>query len=316
MRFNKEPIRDFFVFSQKERSGIIGLTLLLAAVLVAHYAFDKYTFPVPEDVKAELSQYLQDQKRIEQERQEQQIAFVEDSISASNEAKIDFQFPENFILDPNLISDSVLIVTGLSSKLAARISNYRAKGGKFRSKDDLLKIYGMDTTWYIKVEPFITIQNEANSKTHENASKEKWKEKSEFKPIEIQKFNLNLADTLQLKALKGIASYSANKIVNYRNRLGGFLNVDEVDSIWGISDLAKQELKKNCFVTSETIVKISINTATLEELKQHPYISYSVAKVIVAYRDKHGPYIKLEHIKRTDLVDEQLYSKIAPYIKL
>lgn len=314
MRFNKEPIRDFFVFSRKERSGIIGLLLLVALAILLHYFFDQYTFPVSEEVISALQQYKTERAQYEAEQAAKQA-----SLQVSNEFPPEISLPEGFLFDPNTADDSTFLATGLNPNLVNRILNYREKGGRFKSKIDLLKIYNMDTLWYNSTEAFISIASAAeshNSSPEKDFEKKKFEHRNSKAENTLVKFNLNEADTNQLKALKGIASYSANKIVKYRDRLGGFLSIEEVDSVWGISEVAKQELKKNCYVTQETIKKISVNTATLEELKQHPYISYSVAKVIVAYRDKHGAYMNLEHIKRTDLVDDQLYSKIAPYLKL
>jgi competence protein ComEA len=49
-------------------------------------------------------------------------------------------------------------------------------------------------------------------------------------------------------------------------------------------------------------------------LKAHPYIKYSLANPIVAYRNEHGPYIKLEDIKKVMAVTDEVYNKIAPYL--
>jgi competence ComEA-like helix-hairpin-helix protein len=64
------------------------------------------------------------------------------------------------------------------------------------------------------------------------------------------------------------------------------------------------------------VKKININTATIDELKAHPYIKYNLANPIVAYRNEHGSFSKIEDIKKVMAVTEEIYKKIAPYLSL
>ena len=63
-----------------------------------------------------------------------------------------------------------------------------------------------------------------------------------------------------------------------------------------------------------TIRKLNINTATLDELKAHPYIKWGIANPIVAYRKEHGPFSRVEDIKKVMAVTDELYNKISPYL--
>ena len=65
-----------------------------------------------------------------------------------------------------------------------------------------------------------------------------------------------------------------------------------------------------------TVKKININTATIDELKAHPYIKYSLANPIVAYRNEHGAFDKLEDLKKIMTVTEEVYKKISPYLAI
>ena len=62
------------------------------------------------------------------------------------------------------------------------------------------------------------------------------------------------------------------------------------------------------------IRKLSINRATIEELASHPYISYQEAKVVVAYRLQHGPFLELDNLLKIRIFKAEWVSKIGPYL--
>ena len=90
----------------------------------------------------------------------------------------------------------------------------------------------------------------------------------------------------------------------------------QVGETFGLSDSTFQKIKQYLKLENETIRKININTATVDELKAHPYIRWSLANPIVAYRNEHGPFLKVEDIKKVMAVTEDAYKKIAPYLSL
>ena len=140
--------------------------------------------------------------------------------------------------------------------------------------------------------------------------------KAFIKPIKKQIVNLNTADTVALKTLSGIGSYYASKIIKYRTKLGGFHSKDQLLEVYGIDP---EILSVNAgFIKADAslIQKININTVTKEELKAHPYIKWNIANSIVLYRANHGKYQEIEGIKKSVLVNEDLYQKIKVYITI
>ncbi|MBS1783775.1 MAG: helix-hairpin-helix domain-containing protein, partial [Bacteroidetes bacterium] len=61
---------------------------------------------------------------------------------------------------------------------------------------------------------------------------------------------------------------------------------------------------------------IRLNTATLHELKSHPYIGEKMAQHIILYRDGLGHYTEIEQLRQVPLMNEEIYRKIAPYFVL
>ena len=60
--------------------------------------------------------------------------------------------------------------------------------------------------------------------------------------------------------------------------------------------------------------KINLNRCNVEHLGSHPYISWKIAKLIIRYREQHGPFKQLEELKYIKILDEQAYKKIKEYL--
>ena len=127
---------------------------------------------------------------------------------------------------------------------------------------------------------------------------------------------MNTADTNQWKSLKGIGSKRANRIVKYRRLLGGFVSKNQLLEIYGLNDSLVEEIKPKLMLDSLKLNKININDASKKELATHPYISWNLANAIVNFRAQHGVYHSIEKIKEIHLVNDKIYLKIAPYLKI
>jgi competence protein ComEA len=114
--------------------------------------------------------------------------------------------------------------------------------------------------------------------------------------------------------LKGIGSTYAKRIVNFRNKLGGFVSIEQVGETFGLPDSVFQKVKLQLRLNSSTINQIDVNSSTVEELKAHPYISYSVANPIVQYRNQHGQFSTINDLQKIGAIDGALYRKISPYL--
>ena len=107
--------------------------------------------------------------------------------------------------------------------------------------------------------------------------------------------SLNSADTTALKKIPGIGSSIARMIVNYRERLGGFFRIEQLQEIH-----LKAEKLRPWF--------------SMERMMHHPYINYYQAKVIIEYRKKKG---FLKSLKQLSLYEEFTpidLERLEPYI--
>ena len=284
----KQFFKTQFYFNRKERNGIVVLLGILILINIA-MAWRKNSQP---EVK------FQDQDFLDL------IAQAEDSLRIYKEQ--DRVIPVLFRFNPNEVSKKNLLRLGASERLANTILNYREKGGRFYSKSDLMKIYGMPDSLYREWKLFVEIKNEEKPFAPEQVKEE---------TIEIISVDLNSADTNQLKKVPGIGSYFAKSIVAYRDRLMGFRDLNQLTEVYLVDSAKLKEWSDNLFVDTNNVSRYNINEAAVEVLVSHPYIDYSIAKAIVKYREQHGAFMAVSDLKKSYLIDETIFRKIAAYLK-
>lgn len=131
------------------------------------------------------------------------------------------------------------------------------------------------------------------------------------KPIQI--VELNTADSTTLLELKGIGPVFAGRIIKYRNLLGGFVKKEQLLEVYGF-DNERYEFIKPYVSVNGKVAQLNLNTSTFKELNKHPYIEYNLTKAIFNLKKKLKTFNSVEDIKQIDLVTEELYTKIAPYL--
>ena len=121
---------------------------------------------------------------------------------------------------------------------------------------------------------------------------------------------LNTADTTALKTIPGIGPYFARKIVQYGVRLGGYVNIDQLDEIEDFPLESKQYL----VIQDAQPKKLNINQLSLNELKRHPYINYYQARAIEDYRRLHGPLKSLNDLRLSKDFPPKAIERLMPYV--
>ena len=121
---------------------------------------------------------------------------------------------------------------------------------------------------------------------------------------------LNMADTTQLKMVPGIGPYFARKIMEYGQRLGGYVSVDQLDEIEDFP----LDSKKYLTIEAPSPIKLDINRLSLNELKRHPYINFYMARAITDYRRLHGPIRSLEELRLSKDFPPEAIERLLPYV--
>lgn len=297
----KKILASYFSFSAKERLiAIIILVAAFAIFLAPFFVNEKKITPKPITQKIEFSS----------DSIENNITHIKQNKSYNDEFE-EKRFKElnPFTFNPNTLTAEGFAQLGLPAKTVKTILNYRNKGGHFYKPDDFRKIWGLTPEQANILVPYIDIPNtnhfknaySTNSNTNYNNANT---------PLII---DINTATAYDFKKLTALGNL-AYKVVNYRDKLGGFLNIEQVKETYGITDSIYQAIKPFLQLKTQEINKLNINTASDFELSKHPYIPSNVAKAIVLYRNQKGVYKSVEDIKKIVFLKEPLYSKIAPYL--
>lgn len=203
--------------------------------------------------------------------------------------------------DPNLVTGDSLIAWGLPLKVAHNLIRYREAGGAFSAPEQVRKIYGMTDSLWLEIEPYLKL-----SSPPKNAS---------AKPPQHSLIDLNTVDTTAFIKIRGIGPVLSNRIVKYGNLLGGYYSLEQLNEVYGLSPVVLNRLKRRVVINSDfTYHKLSLNSLDVQQLARHPYISFALAKAIVAYRESHGSFVELEKLKAIHLMGDSTYIKVYPYL--
>ncbi len=211
--------------------------------------------------------------------------------------------------DPNTADSVTLLRLGLSSWTTRNILNYRRKGGKFRHPKDFGKIYGMSPQQYAVLLPYISIPK-APDTLHLLASRETMPKDTVYKYPAGTTIDLNHADTTELKKIPGIGSAIARMIVNYRQRLGYYCRIEQLEEI----HLRVEKLRPWFTLNKNEAKRIDLNRASLERIMHHPYFNYYQARVIVEYRKKKGKLKELEQLSLYEEFTAADLERQTPYV--
>ena len=248
-----------------------------------------------------------------------------------------------FTFDPNTASAEQLQQLGLAPYQVRNIIKYRSKGGVYRSPMDFARLYGLTRKQYRELEPYITIGDDYEpastlasvqayiakkeaDKQAAHAAYEAYKMQNTYKPykgndrdtlryplkLKIgEHINLATADTTQLKKVPSIGSGWARAIVNYSKRLGGYVTVGQLQEIEGFPEEALPYFS----ITNPQTEKINLNTATLAQLRKHPYMNFYQAKAICDYRRLKGKLTNLSQLRLLKDFTPEAIERLRPYVE-
>jgi competence protein ComEA len=307
----KEFLGDYFMFTRKERIGLLVVILVILCIWI----FPKVSKPPrPKTIPPDTSWIIatkQTMTRIKDsddqpDKIEELVYKPMNELSSASKGQL-------FYFDPNVLSFEGWEKLGIRAKTIGTIQNYLHKGGHFGKPDDLKKIYGIRPDDYVRIAPYIRIAagNHAELPTERKANFKKEALSNERKYAVV---DINTADTAAFIALPGIGNKLALRIVNFRDKLGGFYSIEQIGETYGLPDSVFRKIKPFLKLETNLIKKININTATKDEMKSHPYIKWNLANAIVEYRNQHGNFTSLEDLKKISLITMEVFDKIKFYL--
>lgn len=144
-------------------------------------------------------------------------------------------------------------------------------------------------------------------------NREKYNRPYQPKMKEGKTIELNSADTLQLKMIPKIGSGYANRIVNYRNSLGGYLRMEQLEEVWGMDTYLYSEVVR--YLTLEPKCdSLYINRLKFEELLKHPYLNYKQVMAIDDYRTRKGTIRSINRLQMFEEFKKKDIERLKDYI--
>jgi competence protein ComEA len=222
--------------------------------------------------------------------------------------------PQVFLIHPNTITLDSLKLLGVSDALANQWVNFREKFKPFESIEDVKKLYAMTDSVVARIESWIVWPKKT---TKAKVWGDKKGKNTIYKKPKRTAVNvlINSATSTDFMQIRGIGPVFSERIIKYRELLGGFQSKNQLLEVYGMTDSLYVEIKNFIKLDSLPLNQLNVNSVDAKVLVKHPYIEWHVANSIVKYRAMHGCYQQLDDIKQSNLVNELLYDKIAPYLK-
>lgn len=306
----KHLLRQFYL-SKAERHGAAGLMFLALAAFFLPEMYRMLRKPGETDFSAFAGQ----------------VEAYFSGVAIPAEETGDGADPALFYFDPNTAGAETLVQLGLSPKVAATIVKYRERGGRFRSADDLQKIYTLPEEDFERLRPFIRIATAAKAEKHRQVFN------PSANPSEVFPFDPNTASEQDLLRL-GLPRGMVARLLRYREKGGFFFDKTDFKKLYGLTEtdytrlepyiaIAKSEAAARPVAYSgggplkvAADIVVDVNSATPDEWRQLPGIGAARAHKIVRYRDKLGGFTSAGQVAETYDLPDSVFQKIRPQLRV
>ena len=193
-------------------------------------------------------------------------------------------------------SAAYLATLGFSERQARVVVNYRDRRGGIYSLDELAECYVVDAEMCDTLARYIIFP--------------------EPEEVETQRLvDINTADSAALRRVRGIGEKTVVRILEWRERLGGFYSIEQLAADKLVSESNFEQILSQICCDSCNISKIDINFASPAQLKGHPYIAPQKLRRLLSKRQLKGGWSKIEEMVDDDIFTEQEAERLRPYLR-
>ena len=289
-----EKIKSHFVFNRSQRNGILLLFFFTSGYLVLNY-------------------YVDFSKESLLDINSKEVIAIQKELDSLRTIEIESKKPKVFPFNPNFLSDFKGYVLGMSTEEIDRLLAFRKENKWINSVKDFKKVTKVSDSLLNKISPYFKFPDWiSNSKPKKNYLKKGFKEKT-FR----QKVDLNITTQEQLEKVNGIGKVNSKKIIDYRNKLGGFSDDIQIYQLYGLDhQVINKVLDEFTVKTPKEIVKMNFNSISASDIATIPGISFDLAKRIWEYRilneqiESFSQLQNIEGLTKRKLQGIQLYLKI------
>ena len=273
-------VKKFLSFTNKQKLAIVVLASFIIGFQLLLFVKNAY---ISEEDLGKQQAWMQNQKLI-------------DSIANTTKTAKYKIYPFN----PNFITDFKGYQLGMSTKEIDRLLAFRKLGKFANSPKEFQEVTKISDSLLHAMQPnfkFPDWVNQKNNSNYKSNYKSNWKEFPKKEAIKI--IDINQANKEDLMKISGIGDAISDRIISFRNSLGGFVSQEQFEEIWGLSPEVVQKMNQYFTVSSNSLSKpkIKINDASIKELGEFSYFRYPISKNIVTYRSMNGD-IKFEDLAK------------------
>lgn len=286
-------MKSLFQLNKEQRKGIIVLLIL---VVTLQFAYFYWKANRKSEVSPDVTEWVALQSWI-------------DSVSQNTSEQKFVRYPFN----PNFISEYKAYQLGMSADEFKRLTDFRAKNLYVNSPLEFQKITGVSDSLLAEIAPFFKFPDWVNRKRNSAYSKDFFKEK---KSKEIVVKDLNEATQDDLIKVYGVGPATSQRILDYRNQLGAFVSLEQLQEVWGLKEEVIVEIEKHFEIKSlPELNKVKINVANTKQLSAFPYFSYQLARDIVTYRSMNNGIQSVEDLTKIKGFPVEKIKIIALYLE-
>ena len=285
--------KSHFWYNKSQRNGIFFLASIIIILQLVYFFVD---FTSDDQTDLNSDEIIAFQKEI-------------DSLKA---IEVENRKPKLFPFNPSFITDFKGYQLGMSTKEIDRLLAHRAKGSYINSVKEFQQVTHVSDSLLNTISPYFKFPDWVTKKQQSKRTIP-LRDRKESKNYILQ--NLNSATAEDLRIVNGVGEKLAERIINYRNKLGGFLINEQLYEVYYLDTVVTDKILQQFKVLQPpSIKKININEASFKEVLSIVYIDYELTKKIFDYRDEVAEIQSLEELKKIDKFPLEKFDRIALYL--
>lgn len=289
-----DKIKSYFVFNSSQRNGILFLLLLVSGFAVINNYID---FTTENLLDTNSKEVLAVQKELDS---------IRTLLIESNQSKIHH-------FNPNFITDFKGYKLGMSSEEIDRLLDYRKQNKWINSKEDFKKVTKVSDSFLDQISSYFKFPDWISNPKPKYSD---WRKGFKEKTFD-QKIDLNSATQLELKKVNGIGEALSKRIIDYRDKLGGFTNDIQLYEVYGLDYQLTDKVRNDFTVkTPKEIIKMNLNKISASDIATVPGISFELAKRIWEFRVLNERIVDFIELKKIEGLTERKLQGIQLYLKL
>lgn len=293
----------WYYYTQAQKRGFILVIfgVVLIQIILCFVVYYQLQAQAPDVIPTKIQVALQAQL---------------DSLRNVTSKKKDTIYPFN----PNYISDYKGYFLELSTVEIDRLLAFRANKQMINSTQDFQKVTGVSNEWMQKYNPYFVFDTRSRAQAttqHTQGTTDRGVKKHlvDKQLLPLQDINQATAESLQL--IRGIGPALSKRIIEDRNKWGGYVHLDQLKFVYGLSEEVIDALFQQFAVLSTpTIDPLDLNEAGVNELKNIPYLNYYLAREIVKYRSLNGDFVNKRQLREIEKIPLDRIHIISLYLKI